>query len=78
MNFGTKQRRFDAKLELKEYFNRDPGPGAYAPHRDMDEEQRSENVSTKGYMNGFVSNQNRFKIFADMLTADPNIDTAPG
>ena len=27
--FGVKQRRFDAKLELKEYFNRDPGPGAY-------------------------------------------------
>ena len=27
--FGTKQRRFDAKVELKEYFNRDPGPGAY-------------------------------------------------
>ena len=22
-------RRFDAKLELKEYFNREPGPGAY-------------------------------------------------
>ena len=28
--FGTKQRRFDAKIELKEYFNKDPGPGAYA------------------------------------------------
>jgi len=27
--FGTKQRRFDAKIELKEYFNRDPGPGGY-------------------------------------------------
>lgn len=27
--FGVKQRRFDAKIELKEYFNREPGPGAY-------------------------------------------------
>ena len=29
MIFGTKQRRFDAKLELKEYFNNEPGPGTY-------------------------------------------------
>lgn len=27
--FGNKQRRFDAKIELQEYFNKDPGPGAY-------------------------------------------------
>jgi len=27
--FGIKSRRFDAKIELKEYFNREPGPGAY-------------------------------------------------
>ena len=38
MNFGTKQRRFDAKLELKEYFNREPGPGAYTSHKEIDEE----------------------------------------
>jgi hypothetical protein len=32
--FGTKQRRFDAKIELKEYFNKDPGPGTYARQED--------------------------------------------
>lgn len=32
--FGAKQRRFDAKIELKEYFNKDPGPGAYAKSED--------------------------------------------
>ena len=56
MNFGTKQRRFDAKLELKEYFNREPGPGAYEAYKHIDEEMRQENHSTKGLLNGFVSN----------------------
>jgi hypothetical protein len=28
--FGSKDLRFDGKLELKEYFNRDAGPGTYS------------------------------------------------
>ena len=28
-SFGSKELRFDGQLELKEYFNRDPGPGTY-------------------------------------------------
>lgn len=28
-SFGAKELRFDGQLELKEYFNRDPGPGTY-------------------------------------------------
>ena len=28
--FGSKDLRFDGKLELMEYFNRDPGPGTYS------------------------------------------------
>lgn len=27
--FGSKDLRFDGKLELKEYFNKEPGPGCY-------------------------------------------------
>lgn len=27
--FNSKDLRFDGKLELKEYFNKDPGPGTY-------------------------------------------------
>ena len=27
--FGSKDLRFNGKLELMEYFNKDPGPGAY-------------------------------------------------
>ena len=28
--FNTTVKRFDAKLEMKELFNRDPGPGTYS------------------------------------------------
>lgn len=28
--FNSKDLRFDGKLELKEYFNRDAGPGTYS------------------------------------------------
>lgn len=28
--FGSKDLRFDGKLELKEYFNKEPGPGCYS------------------------------------------------
>lgn len=28
--FGSKVQRFDGSLELKEYFNRDAGPGTYS------------------------------------------------
>jgi len=30
MSFGAKNKRFDAKLEMKEFFNREPGPGTYS------------------------------------------------
>lgn len=58
--FGVKQRRFDAKLELKEYFNRDPGPGAYKNQEGIDENKSKECISQKGMLNGFVSKANRF------------------
>jgi hypothetical protein len=63
--FGVKQRRFDARLELKEYFNRDPGPGAYTNSEPIDENKSKESISNKGMLNGFVSKSNRFQISAE-------------
>lgn len=63
--FGTKQRRFDAKLELKEYFNREPGPGAYNNMPPINENQAAESHSKKGLLNGFVSKSERFQIPPD-------------
>lgn len=39
--FGSKDLRFDGKLELQEYFNRDPGPGTYDDIVDTVEEKRA-------------------------------------
>lgn len=55
-----KSRRFDAKTELKEYFNRDPGPGEYGNLKNAVDETNSENFSKKGMLNGFVSKADRF------------------
>jgi len=53
-------RRFDAKIELKEYFNRDPGPGHYMNFTPIQEQQNKESQSKRGVMNGFVSKSDRF------------------
>lgn len=37
--FGSKDLRFDGKLELREYFNKDPGPGTYKEANATVEEQ---------------------------------------
>ena len=76
--FGVKTRRFDAKLELKEYYNKDPGPGTYESFQHIDEVQNVESVSKRGFLNGFASKGNRFHVDADMLSSDPNITTGPG
>ena len=39
--FGAKELRFDGQMELKEYFNRDPGPGHYTEKNSMMEESLS-------------------------------------
>lgn len=31
--FGSKDLRFNGKMELMEYFNKDPGPGSYADEK---------------------------------------------
>jgi hypothetical protein len=53
----VKQRRFDAKTELKEYFNKDPGPGAYSATEDVG---NIYSQSKRGFLNGFVSKADRF------------------
>jgi len=74
----VKSRRFDAKIELKEYFNRDPGPGAYKNIVQINEQYSSENHSRRGYLNGFVSRSDRFQVPAEQLTSDPTIQVGPG
>ena len=76
--FGVKQRRFDAKIELKEYFNREPGPGAYSMVQPMDEQTNAESYSKKGMLNGFASKANRFQQTTDMQHCDPAIQVGPG
>lgn len=76
--FGVKQRRFDAKIELKEYFNREPGPGAYSMTEPMDEQTAAESYSKKGMLNGFVSKANRFQPTSEMMHCDPSIQVGPG
>ncbi len=70
-----KQRRFEAKIELKEYFNKDPGPGAYAATENVG---NVESQSKRGFLNGFVSKADRFHLEAGMLSHDPTIQVGPG
>lgn len=39
----------------------------------VDKHMSGEGMSKKGYLNGFVSNSNRFQISADQQTSDPTI-----
>jgi len=76
--FGVKSRRFDAKLELKEYFNREAGPGTYKQTNNMEDHLAHESMSTKGFLNGFASKCNRFQVSAAEQTHDPTILLGPG
>jgi len=72
-SFSVKQRRFDPKIELKEYFNKEPGPGEYRNNQPFEEQLAGESQSRRGVLNGFVSKSNRFQIAADQLQNDPTI-----
>ena len=63
---------------MKEYFNRDPGPGAYQNSKPIDEIQDVNSVSKKGYLNGFASKNDRFSVNPETITVDPNITVGPG
>jgi len=56
-SFGTTSRRFDVKTDIKEVFNRDPGPGSYKVPNNQTNQESS---SIKGFGNGFVSAAQRF------------------
>ena len=82
--FGSKDLRFDGKIELKEYFNREPGPGTYENKAETFEQgtnelmDRLKGLDGKLIDMGFTSLEKRFKPNAEMLSCDPNIDVGPG
>ena len=59
-SFGTTQRRFDVKMDIKEVFSRDPGPGAYKNSVMSSTTACSESTSVSGFGNGFASKADRF------------------
>jgi len=58
-SFGTTSRRFDVKMDIKEVFNRDPGPSTYNTSQSTCAAS-VESTSVKGFGNGFVSAAQRF------------------
>jgi len=62
-SFNSSGRRFDAKQEIKEAFNKEPGPGSYSCPTAATSTMSL--TSTQGFGNGFVSKQERFKEVED-------------
>lgn len=82
--FNSKDLRFDGKLELKEYFNRDAGPGTYSEtHSTVESSLQSEMKKLKHFdgseiIKQFNSKQKRFIPTTEMVTVDPNVQVGPG
>lgn len=82
--FGSKVQRFDGKLELKEYFNRDAGPGSYSESASTVESSLNSEMAKLRHFDGtFIDKQfnNKTKRFiptADMVQSDPKIVVGPG
>ena len=78
-SFGSKDLRFDGKLELKEYFNRDPGPGTYSENAStvesslMFQMERAKGLDGQAYEKKFGTKQKRFEIMPENLQCDPKI-----
>jgi hypothetical protein len=53
--FGSSIKRFDSKQELKQAFNRDPGPGSYIEAQDLIKERLAKNDSTMSTRNRDVA-----------------------
>ena len=81
--FGSKEQRF-GQMELKELYNRDPGPGTYSENASTIESSLASTMQKMVGLNGqffdkdFTSKQKRFVQEADMLTSDPRINVGPG
>lgn len=82
--FGGKELRFDGQLELKEYFNRDPGPGTYSENHSKIEgslasELKKIRMQALGKAPvGFATRQKKFKHIPNGTVPDPSINVAPG
>lgn len=82
--FMSKDLRFDGKLDLQEYFNRDPGPGTYQEksltfEKDLQNEMKKL-VALDGsrIIKAFNAKEQRFGVIPDALVCDPKINVAPG
>ena len=71
-------------MELKELYNKDPGPGTYSESASTIESSLASQMTKMVGLNGQVFNQNftskqkRFVQESDMLTTDPRINVGPG
>lgn len=81
--FGAKEQRF-GQMELKELYNKDPGPGTYSENASTIESSMASQMTKMIGLNGqvfqqnFTSKQKRFVQDSDMLTSDPRINVGPG
>ena len=91
--FGAKELRFDGNIDLKEYFNREPGPGEHTfinntlsqtiQHESKQVKLRTliANIKKKDYTSlapSFLSRQSKFKKHPMNNVTDPNINLGPG
>lgn len=80
----SKDLRFDGQLDLKQYFNRDPGPGTYKNHTDTVENNLKLEMNKLRAIDGsriikaFNIKENKFSIIPDALQSDPKINVGPG
>jgi hypothetical protein len=82
--FNSKDLRFDGKLELKEYFNKDAGPGSYNDSVSTVESSLNQEMRKLKHFDGteiiksFNNKQKRFIPTAEMVHTDPNNSVGPG
>jgi len=82
--FGSKDQRFAGKLELKELYNRDPGPGTYSENASTVESSLNSVMEKLKGLDGNIVEQTfgakckRFVPLPEMLTCDPRIQVGPG
>ena len=76
--FNSKDLRFDGKLELKEYFNKEAGPGSYNDSVSTVESSLNQEMRKLKHFDGtdiiksFNNKQKRFIPTAEMVHTDPN------
>ena len=82
--FNSKDLRFDGKLELKEYFNKEAGPGTYSENASTVESSLQSEMSKLRDIRGniqqkqFNNKATRFQPTSEMLHTDPRINVGPG